>query len=117
MMKKVTGLILLLVLAACDINQPKAPQLNGQWQCQNGITITFKGPKDYTVADSAGESDGVYKLTPGENGQNRIDWNPGIKDAAAPLPSRFRYFESGRLARLFFYTQVTDESVPCERRL
>ena len=117
MMKKLTGLILLLLLAACDVNQPKAPRLEGQWQCRNGIAITFNGQQNYTVTSAAGESAGVYKLTVGENNYHRIEWNPGLTDVAAPLPGRFRYFENGKLARLLFYTHVVDDSVPCERRL
>lgn len=116
MMKKLTGLILLPLLAACALNQPKAPRLEGQWQCRNGIAITFSGQQNYTVTSPAGESAGVYKLTVGENNYHRIEWNPGVKDAEAPLPSRFRYFESDSLVRLNFYTHVVDEAVPCERR-
>ncbi|MBZ0106729.1 MAG: hypothetical protein K8H84_14030 [Sulfuricella denitrificans] len=115
MTTKLTGLILLLLLAACDINQPKAPRLEGQWQCRNGITITFKDQQHYTATSSAGESAGVYKLTVGENNYHGIEWNAGVKDAEAPLPSRFRYFETDRLVRLFFYTHNVDEAVPCER--
>lgn len=116
MMNKLTGLVLLLVLAACNINQPRTPKLEGQWQCRDGITITFSGQQNYTVTSPAGESTGVYKLTGGENNYYGIEWSPG-KDAEAPLPSRFRYFETARLARLFFYTHDVDAAVPCERRL
>lgn len=117
MMNKLTGLLLLLLLAACDINQPRAPRLEGQWQCRNGIAIAFSGPQNYTVTSPAGESAGVYKLTVGENNFHRIEWNPGIQDAEAPLPTRFRYFEGDRLVRLNFYTHDVDASVPCERRI
>jgi len=116
MMNKLTGLILLLLLAACDINQHKAPKLEGQWQCRNGITITFIDQQNYTTSSPAGESAGVYKLTVGENNYHRIEWNPGDKDKEAPLSSRFRYFESDKLVRLNFYTHEVDEAVPCERR-
>ena len=116
MMNKLTGLILLLLLAACDINRPKAPKLEGQWQCRNGITITFIDQQNYTTSSAAGESVGVYKLTAGENNYHRIEWNPGVNDIEPPLPSRFRYFESDKLIRLLFYTHVVDEAVPCERR-
>lgn len=116
MMNKLTGLTLLLLLAACDINRPEAPKLEGQWQCRNGITITFIDQQNYTTSSAAGESEGVYKLTVGENNYHRIEWNPGVQDAEAPLPSRFRYFETDKLIRLSFYTHVVDESVPCERR-
>lgn len=117
MMKTSASLILLLVLAACGANQPKTPRLEGQWQCKNGIAIVFKGPKNYTAAGPSGESSGVYKLTEGENNYHRIEWNPGAPNTEAPLPSRFRYFETGKVARLAFYTYVVDEAVPCERRL
>lgn len=114
-MNKSTGLILLLTLAACDINQPKTPRLEGQWQCRNGITITFSGQQDYKITSPAGESAGVYKLTVGENNYHGIEWNPGVKDGEAPLPARFRYFETDRLIRLSFYTHDVDGDVPCER--
>lgn len=123
MIKKLTGMILLLALTACDANLPKPPRLESQWQCQNGITVAFKGPKNYTLTSAAGEeSTGMYKLTIGENNQHRIEWkpNPVVSDIEAPppsLPTRFRYFEAGKLARLLFYTHVADESIPCERRL
>lgn len=126
MIKKLTGMILLLALAACDANLPKPPRLESQWQCQNGITLAFKGPKNYTLISAAGEeSTGTYKLTVGENNQHLIEWKPipVIDDPEAPpssppsLPTRFRYFETGKLARLLFYTHVADESIPCERRL
>ncbi|MDP2785388.1 MAG: hypothetical protein Q8O38_12465 [Sulfurimicrobium sp.] len=117
MMNKLTGLILLLLLAACDLNQPKAPKLEGQWQCRNGITITFIDQQNYTVTSPAGESAGVYKLTVGENNYHGIEWNPGVKDVEAPLSPRLRYFESDKLVRLFFYTHVVDDAVPCERGL
>lgn len=115
MINKLAGLILLLLLSACDINQPKDPKLEAQWQCRNGITITFSGQQNYTISSPAGESAGVYKLKVGENNYHSIEWNPGVKDAEAPLPSRFRYFETDRLIRLFFYTHNVDEAVPCER--
>lgn len=114
-MNKLTGLILLLLLSACGINQPKAPRLEGQWQCRNGITITFSGQQDYTATGPTGESAGVYKLKAGENNYHGIEWSPGDKDKEAPLPGRFRYFETDRLFRLFFYTHNVDEAVPCER--
>jgi hypothetical protein len=124
MIKKLTGMILLLALAACDANLPKPPRLEGQWQCQNGIMLVFKGPKNYTLTSATGEeSTGVYKLTVGEDNQHRIEWNPNpvVNDTEAvpplSLPTRFRYFETGKLARLLFYTHVADESIPCERRL
>lgn len=117
MIKKLTALVLLLLLAACDINQPSAPRLEGQWQCRNGMTLTFSGQQDYTVTNSDGETAGVYKLTPGENNYHGIEWNPGSKDAESPLPSRLRYFETDRLARLYFYTHEVDEAVVCERKL
>jgi hypothetical protein len=110
-------LTLLLALVACDINQPKAPRLEGQWQCANGIEITFSGPQNYTATSLAGETTGVYKLTTEKNDFHAIEWNPGVKDGAKPLPSRFRYFETDKRARLYFYTDVVDEAVPCERRL
>lgn len=117
MMKILTGLILLLTLAACDLlDQHATPRLLGQWQCSNGITITFLDLQNYTVASSAGESSGVYKFTEGENNFHRIEWNPGVKDVEAPLSNNLRYFESDRLIRLLFYTHVVDDSVPCERR-
>ncbi len=117
MMKKLIGLMLLLALVACDINQPKAPRLEGQWQCRNGITVIFRDQQNYAVTSPAGESAGVYKLTVGENNYHRIEWNSGVQDVEAPLPPRFRYFESDKLARLNFYTHVVDDAVPCERRL
>lgn len=123
MTKKLTGMILLLALTACDANLPKPPRLEGQWQCQNGITVAFKGSKNYTLTSAAGEeSTGAYKLTVGENNQHRIEWHPNLaaNDSETPppsLPTRFRYFETGKLARLLFYTHVADESIPCERRL
>lgn len=118
-MKKLTGLVLLLGLAACDINQPQAPRLKGQWQCSNGIAITFVDMANYTVSTPAGESAGVYKLIPGENNFHRIDWNGDAKDAEAPLPPRFRYFEISKgkpFLRLTFYTHVVDDAIACERR-
>lgn len=123
MTKKLTGMILLLALTACDANLPKPPRLESQWQCQNGITLAFKGAKNYTLTSAAGEeSTGTYKLTAGENNQHRIEWhpNPVVSDIETPppsLPTRFRYFETDKLARLLFYTHVADESIPCERRL
>lgn len=117
MTKKMTGLILLLLLAACDINRPAVPRLEGQWQCSNGIRITFRDGQNYSTSGPSGETTGVYKFTEGENNYHRIEWNPGDKEAEAPLPTRFRYFVYGNLARLNFYTQDVDGSVPCERRL
>ena len=75
MMNKLMASFLLLLLAACDGDQPRAPRLEGQWQCRNGIAITFSGPQNYTVTSPAGESAGVYKLTVGENNYHRIEWN------------------------------------------
>lgn len=115
MKNKLTGLILLMLLAACDINQPKTPKLEGQWQCHNGITITFSDQQNYTATSPAGESAGVYKLTVGENNYHRIEWNSGSQTVEAPLSDRFRYFETDKLIRLAFYTHVVDETVPCER--
>lgn len=116
MTKKLTGLVLLLALAACDINEPSKPRLEGEWQCSNGISITFKDQQNYTTVSPAGETAGVYKLTVGENNYHRIEWNPGVQDVEAPLPTRFRYFETDRVLRLNFYTHVVDDSVPCERK-
>lgn len=116
MINKLMASFLLLLLAACSGDQPKVPRLEGQWQCGNGITVTFREPRNYTVTrPAAGESAGVYKLTVGKNNYHRIEWNPGIKDAEAPLPPNFRYFEHGKQASLFFYTHAVDDSVRCER--
>lgn len=120
MMKKLTGLALLLTLAACDtmdaINQPKPPRLEGQWQCSNGISITFSGQQNYSVVGAAGELAGVYKLMAGENNYHGIEWNSAAGDAP-PLPSRLRYFETDKLRRLYFYTHLADEAVRCEQAL
>lgn len=119
MIKQLALLGLLLGLGACEINQPEAPRLEGQWQCRNGITIDFKDQEHYAVSTPAGDSAGVYKLTPGENNFHSIAWNPGAGDSAPPLPVRFRYFKSRKgepAARLFFYTHVIDDAVVCERK-
>ena len=106
---------LLLALGACS-DRMTVPRVVGEWQCQEAVSIVFPDRDRYTVMTPAGERAGVYKIKPGENNAHSIKWTPDVLDEPAPLPGKFRYYETERLARLFFYS-VDGQDVTCERYL
>lgn len=106
---------LLLALGACNDRTPM-PRVVGEWQCREGVSIAFPDKERYTATTPAGQRTGFYKIKTGENNSHVIKWTPDGPDEPAPLPGKFRYYETGRLARLFFYT-LEGQDVACERFL
>jgi hypothetical protein len=92
------------------------PRVVGEWQCREGVSIVFPDKERYAVMTSAGERVGAYKIKLGENNAHFIKWTPDVSGESAPLPDKFRYYETERFARLFFYS-VEGQDVTCERYL